>query len=132
MARRKAKAKQDRVTEYNLRKKRTRGRWRVEALGESDSRGLYLQVTEQGSRSWVLRYRSPTLHDAKNPEHGRDRWLGLGPVGRVPLSKARELAAEARKLVDAGTDPIEQAKKQRADAALQQAQTITFAEAANR
>ena len=36
-----------------------------------DGHGLYLQVTDAGVRSWLLRYE----------RHGRERWMGLGPIG---------------------------------------------------
>lgn len=76
-----------------------------------DGRGLFLYVKATGSRSWVLRYQV----------QGRRRDLGLGAYPDVSLAMARERAAEARRLIANGEDPI--AKKQ-------QAQPKTFKEAA--
>lgn len=74
-----------------------------------DGHGLYLQVSEGGSRSWVLRY---TLNKAR-------REMGLGSVSEFGLAEARERAREARRLVADGVDPISarrQAKVERAQA----------------
>lgn len=76
-----------------------------------DGRGLFLYVKPTGARSWVLRYQV----------QGRRRDLGLGPYPDVTLAMARERAAEARRLIAEGQDPI--AKKQ-------QAKPKTFREAA--
>lgn len=74
-----------------------------------DGGGLYLQVTAAGSRSWIFRYSL----------NGRRREMGLGAFSPVPeaggqaekppvsLAMARNLAAEKRALVAAGTDPID-------------------------
>jgi integrase len=72
-----------------------------------DGHGLYLQVSEGGTRSWVLRY---TLNKAR-------REMGLGSVSDFGLAEARERAREARRLVAEGVDPIaarRQAKEERA------------------
>jgi integrase len=62
----------------------------------ADGGGLYLQVTEKGHRSWVYRYRI----------HGRLRTMGLGSYPDTTLRAARIAHGEAKKLRDAGTDPI--------------------------
>lgn len=67
-----------------------------------DGRGLFLYVKASGSRSWMLRYQV----------QGRRRDLGLGAYPDVSLAMARERAAEARRLIANGEDPI--AKKQQA------------------
>jgi Arm DNA-binding domain len=55
-----------------------------------DGDGLYLNVRDSGSRSWIFRYR----------ERGssKQRDLGLGSAGQdgVPLEDARERANELR------------------------------------
>lgn len=76
-----------------------------------DGRGLFLYVKPTGARSWVLRYQV----------QGRRRDLGLGPYPDVSLAMARDRAAEARRLIAEGEDPI--TKKQ-------QAKPKTFREAA--
>ena len=59
--------------------------------------GSYLQVTETGAKSWLLRY-----------EHnGRERWMGLGSVKDFSLREARERARAKRQLLADGVDPID-------------------------
>lgn len=62
----------------------------------SDGGNLYLVVDASGARRWVFLYR----------RENRAREMGLGGVNAVPLAKARELAADARAQLAAGTDPI--------------------------
>jgi integrase len=62
----------------------------------ADGGGLYLQVTEKGHRSWVYRYRI----------HKRLRTMGLGAYPAVSLKAARDAHGDAKKLRDAGIDPI--------------------------
>ncbi|SMY09947.1 tyrosine-type recombinase/integrase [Flavimaricola marinus] len=68
-----------------------------------DGRGLFLLVKASGARSWVLRYQV----------QGRRRDLGLGAYPDVSLAMARDRAAEARRLIAEGEDPI--GMKQRAN-----------------
>ena len=63
-----------------------------------DGKGLYLHVAAGGCKSWILRFQL-----AK-----RRRDMGLGPLEEVTLAAARDAATEARKLVRAGVDPIDQ------------------------
>lgn len=87
---------------------------KVETAGpgrHGDGRGLFLYVKPSGARSWVLRYQV----------QGRRRDLGLGAYPDVSLAMARDRAAEARRLIAEGEDPI--TKKQ-------QAKPKTFREAA--
>ena len=87
---------------------------KVETAGpgrHGDGRGLFLYVKPSGARSWVLRYQV----------QGRRRDLGLGAFPDVSLAMARDRAAEARRLIAEGEDPI--TKKQ-------QAKPKTFREAA--
>jgi len=76
-----------------------------------DRRGLFLYVKPTGARSWVLRYQM----------QGRRRDLGLGAYPGVTLAMARDRAAEARRLIADGQDPI---------AEKQQAKPKTFKQAA--
>lgn len=85
-----------------------------------DGRGLYLQVMSPTNRSWLLRWE----------QHGRDRWLGLGPLADFSLEEARARAHKARQLIKDGIDPISERKKARAAAALDAARQMTFREAA--
>jgi integrase len=86
----------------------------------SDGDGLCLQIARGGSKSWILRYRSA----------GRRRHLGLGGFPTVTLAEARERAATARSLLQAGKDPVEARRGQRIVALLDAAKTMSFAQAA--
>lgn len=91
-----------------------------------DGGGLMLRVqktaTPHAGRSWVFRYWI----------HGRERRMGLGAYPRVSLKAAREKAAEARKLLDDGLDPLEQRHEARRRAMVERARTVTFKDAAER
>ena len=82
----------------------------------ADGNGLYLQVTESGSRSWVFRFKAS----------GHTRDMGLGSVNAVGLAEARAMAAECRRQRFQGIDPIEARKSERAQAQLEAARSITF------
>lgn len=88
----------------------------------ADGLGLYLQVARGGSKSWILRFQ----------RDGRRRELGLGSVDTVSLAEARDKAAEARKQLQAGTDPIEARRAERAKAETEEAKVITFRQAGDR
>lgn len=62
----------------------------------SDGGNLYLVVDVSGARRWVFLYR----------RENRAREMGLGGFNAVPLTKARELAADARAQLAGGVDPI--------------------------
>jgi hypothetical protein len=84
-----------------------------------DGGGLYLQVAENGSRSWVFRYGA-----------GGRRFHGLGALHTVTLAEAREKARACRALLLEGRDPIAESRERKAAARLAAAKQITFAEAA--
>jgi integrase len=86
----------------------------------ADGNGLYLQVTDAGARSWIYRYAL----------HGRRREMGLGPFPTISIATVRNLAAGARSLVVAGTDPIDARDAERARQRLEEARSITFSDAA--
>jgi integrase len=85
-----------------------------------DGRGLYLQVTRAGVRSWLLRYE----------RGGRERAMGLGPVSEFTLEQARERARLERQRLHEGTDPIDARREERArrlaDHAAAEAANVTF------
>lgn len=62
----------------------------------SDGEGLYLVVDKSGARRWLFMFR----WDGKRQE------MGLGGVNTVSLAEARDKAAEARKQVHDGVNPI--------------------------
>jgi integrase len=96
---------------------------KVKAAGMyPDGAGLYLQVTAEGAKSWVLRYSL----------RSKAREMGLGSFRKVSLADARRKAADCHKLLDGHVDPIEHRAKVRTAAALANAKTITFKEAADR
>lgn len=70
----------------------------------ADGSGLYLQVSESGTKSWIFRY---TLK-------GKAREMGLGALHTVGLAKAREQAQAAREALQQGLDPIAQRDAARA------------------
>jgi integrase len=86
----------------------------------ADGQGLYLQVTDSGAKSWLLRYEF----------HRRERWMGLGPLHTVSLKDARERARRARLLLLDGIDPLEARKAEQNRRALEAAKAITFEQAA--
>lgn len=78
--------------------------------------GLGLQISPQGSKSWVLR----VMVGAKR------RKMGLGGFPDVTLARARELAREAREKVSTGVDPIDEKKTARRTLAASRAKDVTF------
>jgi integrase len=74
----------------------------------ADGGGLYLVVTKSGAKKWAFLYRR--RRDGKLSE------MGLGGVSSVPLVKAREKAAEARKLLAEGKDPLKQRRDRQDEA----------------
>ena len=66
--------------------------------------GFALRVTDKGSRSYYLIYRTP--------DSEQKQFLWIGDASRMTLSEARERAHEADKLRSKGTDPIEERKKE--------------------
>lgn len=80
-----------RLTVIKVQREVTPGRY-------SDGGNLYLFVRGDGGRVWTFRYKAAT---------GRQREMALGAVADITLSEAREKARDARRLLDAGTDPID-------------------------
>jgi integrase len=86
----------------------------------SDGGGLYLQISPNGSKSWVFRFRDgPKLHE-----------MGLGPTHTVSLAEARDAALLCRKQRLAGLDPISARQDARATARLEAAKALTFEQCA--
>ena len=69
----------------------------------SDGAGLYLEVRDSGTRSWLFMAKAG----------GRQKWLGLGRYPDTPLGLAREKAAAARRMMAEGGDPFAEARKVR-------------------
>lgn len=75
----------------------------IESLVRSGSAGktndgdsLYFQISKAGVTSWIFRYKL----------EGKGREMGLGPYPAVTLAQARQLAADQRKVLAAGADPL--------------------------
>ena len=86
----------------------------------ADGGGLYLRVTPEGARNWVLRY----MLDR------RPRWMGLGPLALYGLAEARSRALHARQRRHDGMDPIDARRADRARQRLDAAKAITFKQCA--
>ena len=86
----------------------------------ADGGGLYLQVSQSGAKSWIFRYSL----------RGRAREMGLGSLSKVSLAEARDERDKCNRLLRDHFDPIEDRKRRRDEAALADAKSITFAQAA--
>lgn len=81
---------------------------KVETLTEpgrhSDGGNLYLFITPNGGKRWVFAYRGAPKPGSKNNRYE----MGLGSAGPtgVSLKDARDKAAEARRLLSEGKDPL--------------------------
>jgi integrase len=69
----------------------------------ADGHGLYLQVTNQHNKSWLLRYQ----------RGNREHWVGLGPLHAFSLDEARERARKQRQLLADGIDPLQAKRDER-------------------
>jgi integrase len=67
----------------------------------SDGGNLYLVVSDTGARKWVLRF----------TWRGAAKEMGLGGANDVPLADARDKAADARRTLSKGLNPIDERKK---------------------
>lgn len=71
----------------------------------SDGKGLYVLVSNNGSKYWRLKYRF----------EGKEKVLALGVYPDVSLEKARRKAIEARGLLDDGIDPNQMKRANKAE-----------------
>jgi integrase len=85
-----------------------------------DGGGLYLQVSQYGTKAWTFRYEIG----------GRTREMGLGSCKLVSLKLARELARGFREQLLRGEDPIEGRLAKRDRARAESVERITFKDAA--
>ncbi len=67
-----------------------------------DGGGLYLLLTESGSKLWRQKYRFA----------GKERTLSLGAYPEVSLLDARKKRAETKKILDGGKDPNAERRKE--------------------
>ena len=88
-----------------------------------DGDGLYLQISQWGTKAWVLRYML----------NGKSRMMGLGSVKDFSLKEARERARAQRQLLraDKRQDPLEVRRRANDEARLEAAKAVTFKAAAD-
>lgn len=82
----------------------------------ADGGGLYLQVGAGGNKSWLFRFM----------RHGKAQAMGLGALHAVSLAEARGKAADGRKLLAAGMNPLDAKKDEQVQARLAIAKGTTF------
>lgn len=100
------------MTVVGISRQMTPGYW-------ADGGGLYLQVSQTKTKSWIFRYSML----------GRRREMGLGPFPDVSLASARDAATVARTLVRSGHDPIAAREAEKARQRLEAARGVTFSDA---
>jgi len=83
-----------------------------------DGDGLFLIVGVTGSASWMVRAQ----------KNGKRRDIGLGSAKKVTLAIARDRAAAARSLIEAGLDPVAERKKAEGIPTFRQAAALVHAE----
>jgi integrase len=102
-----------------------------------DGGGLWLQVSQFHTKSWIFQYTSPTAPKKKKKdgrEIGRIRHFGLGTYGKrdTTLEKARDKAAKAREQVRNGIDPVDARKAERETKRLADAKRLSFKQCAEK
>ncbi|MBS0575708.1 MAG: DUF4102 domain-containing protein [Proteobacteria bacterium] len=83
----------------------------------SVGKGLYLLVRPNGARYWLFRYRDRVT--------GALRDKGLGSFPDVSLKDANATAADMRRLLESGNDPIDSARAARQAEQLERARLQT-------
>ncbi|CAM3757745.1 tyrosine-type recombinase/integrase [Polaromonas hydrogenivorans] len=79
-----------------------------------DGGGLYLELTKAGGRYWRMKYR----------HGGKEKRLAFGVYPAVGLKQARDLAAQARKVLKDGGDPGELRRADKAKTAHEAVNTL--------
>ena len=94
-----------------------------------DGAGLYLQVDEDGGRSWIHRFTSPTkIYDKDSRRAGKPkvRDYGIGSANIFGLAHARGASREAASQVRAGIDPIDAREAAHQAVRLEASKAVTF------
>lgn len=96
--------------------------------------GLYVQITPNNAKSWVLRTRygdwaETKLADGTIQRGRKKREIGLGAYPDILPGAARDKAREAKDKLEAGIDPIADRKATQAALIAAQRKGMTFAEA---
>ena len=105
------------LTAKRVERTKTPGRYR-----DGMVKGLLLQISASGAKSWVLRY----------DLHGKEHMMGLGSAADFTLKEARERARAARQLLADGHDPLDAKRQRRAEIKLAAAKRLNFRAAAER
>ena len=87
----------------------------------SDGGNLYLRITKSLTKSWAFYY----VKEGKRTE------MGLGSIADVSLEQAREKAAELRKQLANGIEPLAEKRQQEHERKLQQAKSMSFQQCAD-
>lgn len=98
------------LTELQIRKVRPTDK----VTQHTDERGLYLEVHPNGSKLWRYKYRYL----------GKQKRLALGRYPDVGLAEARKKRDDARRQLDAGTDPLAERKHDKLVAVFNAANTF--------
>lgn len=80
----------------------------------TDERGLYLEVHPNGSKLWRYKYRYL----------GKQKRLALGRYPDIGLAEARRRRDDARRQLDAGTDPLAERKRDKLTAVFKAANSF--------
>jgi integrase len=81
-----------RITDLEIKKARPAERPRKLWVGD----GLFLLITQSGGKYWRLRWKVGS----------KERCVSLGTYPAVSLKEAQEKAVQARRLIEAGNDPV--------------------------
>ena len=103
------------LTKRRVERLQTPGRYRDAVV-----KGLYLQVSKNGAKSWILRY----------VLRGREHMMGLGSAEDFGPKEARERAKAARQQLADKVDPLQVKRERHAAAQLASARQLSFREAA--
>ncbi len=77
-----------------------------EFLWDTEAKGFGVRVKPTGSRSFVLSYYAPGLHQTR-------RRLTIGAYGPITVEEARKQALELLARIAAGEDPVKEASEER-------------------
>nr|WP_298377687.1 site-specific integrase [uncultured Halomonas sp.] len=99
------------------------------AVGGVD--GLFLRVTQTGSRAWVLRYPTGEWRAAASgKQFAVYRDLGLGSYPNTSLASARQKGAAIREKLAEGIDPLTEKRAAQQARRAAELRRLTFAQAA--
>ena len=120
--------KKEQLTDKAIQNIKTPGRYAVGGIG---AEGLHLQVSDNGARSWILRYTWGTRDSTTGVKTvQRRRELGLGSYPTTSLADARRKAQQCRAKIEQNIDPIDERRAAARAARYGQGPELTFGEAA--